>query len=363
MRYLVSALIFLSSVTLCGAVQLTGGKLQGVHGDAKLLPKTCRACHRGMSMSISGEEGVCLACHGNPTNRSLMVDRGYLGSGAGGMQNMESEISKPYRHPVSDVRGVHLPGEALPEELVNAARHSECVDCHNPHVVSEENPYGGIRGRRVGNFVGDVRQEYELCYRCHSSSANLPFDSTDKHQEFKETNRSFHPVEAEGKNKYVISLLDPYVETFEKPGDISRIGCSACHGNDDSSGPKGPHGSRFAGLLKVNYEMGDGRSESYVAYQLCYQCHDRTSILGNESFPLHSQHILGSRSRGTDGTSCFTCHDAHGSQKNQYLIRFNEEVVQPNAAGVLEYKAQGVASRHGSCSLLCHGVDHDSRSY
>ena len=36
------------------------GKLSGMHGDKTLLPKSCRACHRGMNMSISGEEAVCL---------------------------------------------------------------------------------------------------------------------------------------------------------------------------------------------------------------------------------------------------------------------------------------------------------------
>lgn len=315
-------------------------------------------------MTISGEEGVCLSCHGSESGRSAMQERGFLGRrSTGRLKNIEAELSKPYRHPVLDVKGVHHPEETLPEEIVNAARHAECVDCHNPHEVSSEQPFRGMKGRRVGNFIADIEKEYELCYRCHTSSANLPLGSTDKHFEFKASNRSFHPVEAEGKNEYVISLLEPYNEKSEKQGDISMISCSSCHGSDEIDGPKGPHGSRFRGLLKVNYELDDGRSESYFAYQLCYQCHDRTSILGDESFSQHSRHILGDRVRGEVGTSCNSCHDPHGSQSNQFLIRFNENVVRPNAAGKLEFKAQGVASRHGSCSLNCHGVEHDEKSY
>jgi cytochrome c553 len=109
--------------------------------------------------------------------------------------------------------------------------------------------------------------------------------------------------------------------------------------------------------------MQDGRSESSYAYALCYRCHDRTSLLNDESFPYHSLHILGQRSKGLPGTSCFTCHDAHGSTRNQYLIRFNEEVVEPNLDGKLEFKAQGVASRRGSCALRCHEVEHDPKEY
>ncbi|ORJ62915.1 hypothetical protein B5V00_02330 [Geothermobacter hydrogeniphilus] len=363
MRYLLLCFVFLISVSTSWGALSRGGKLQGAHGDRQALPKTCRACHRGMNMSISGEEGSCLSCHGSTVNRTAMQERGYLGKQPGVLKNIEAELVKPYRHPVLDVKGVHRQGEALPEEIVNATRHSECVDCHDPHLVSSEAPFRGLKGRRVGNFIADIKDEYELCYRCHSSSANLPVDSTDKHLEFKVTNRSFHPVEGEGRNKYVISLLEPYNETQERQGDVSIISCSSCHGSDEIDGPRGPHGSRFRGLLKYNYEMDDGRNESYYAYQLCYTCHDRNSILGDESFSLHSLHILGDRSRGEAGTSCFTCHDAHGSQQNQYLIRFNEDVVRPAANGRLEYKAQGVASRHGSCTLSCHGVEHDALSY
>lgn len=314
-------------------------------------------------MAVSGEEGTCLSCHGDSSAQARMIDAGFLKqTGSLNLPDIAAELHKPYNHPVLTVQGVHRKNELLPEDLINAARHAECVDCHNPHVVEKERPYRGLKGRRVGNFLADIENEYELCYRCHADSANLPGNSTNKHEEFRTTNPSFHPVEGEGKNTLVVSLKKPYVTQKQKPDDISQISCRDCHGSDDQNGPKGPHGSQHQGLLVLNYQMADERSESQQAYALCYKCHERVSILSNESFPYHSLHIQG-RASGQDGTSCFTCHDAHGSSLYPHLIRFNEDVVFENAAGKLEYAAQGYASRHGACFLNCHGVEHNPREY
>jgi cytochrome c553 len=266
-------------------------------------------------------------------------------------------LKKPYNHPVLTVQGAHRKNEALPEEIVNAVRHSECVDCHDPHLTEKKNPYRGLKGKRVGNFIADVEYEYELCYRCHAESANLPGTSSNKHEEFMTTNPSFHPVEGEGKNTLVISLKEPYVAQKKKPNEISIISCRDCHGSDDPDAPKGPHGSNYPGLLVLNYEMDDDRQESDYAYALCYKCHERSSILSDESFPYHSLHIQGRLGQG--GTSCFTCHDAHGSSQYPNLMRFNDEVVFENSDGKLKFEAQGYSTRHGSCFLSCHDVEHN----
>jgi hypothetical protein len=338
--------------------------LQGVHGDLRAMPKTCRACHRGMNMSIRNEEQTCFNCHGSPVRRQKMQTAGMLSSSAASrLLNIEAELRKPYNHPVLTVHGVHRQREILPETVSNAARHSECVDCHDPHLVSAEQPFRGISGKWVGNFATEITEEYELCYKCHGRSANLPAGSTNKQLEFRPTNKSYHPVEAEGANAHVISLKEPYAARKERQTDISRISCRDCHGNDNLNGPRGPHGSIYRGLLVANYDTEDGRSESNFAYALCYKCHDRTSILGDESFPYHSLHIVGNRSKNLPGTSCYTCHDSHGSSSTQFLIRFNTAVVEENLAGKLQFKAQGVATRHGSCALNCHGVEHEPKNY
>lgn len=361
----VLALLLVSAgmVPTVHAARVEPAMLEGAHGDTDLMPKSCRACHRGMNMRISGEEKTCLACHGSSGNRQEMVAAGYLAADLPGMADIGAQLRKPYSHPVFATGGVHYQLEALPEEVLDAPRHAECVDCHNPHRVDASDPFRGLAGRRVGNFIADIETEYQLCYRCHSTSANLPVTASDKQAEFRTTNASFHPVEGEGRNGYVISLKSPYVAKEEEAGDISVISCSDCHGSDGYGAPRGPHGSNFKGLLVLNYEMGDGRAESEFAYALCYKCHERASILGNESFPYHALHIEGNQASGSGGTSCYTCHDAHGSVRNQYLIRFNEDEVRPNADGKLEFEAEGVAARHGSCLLNCHGVEHNPLSY
>lgn len=342
-----------------------GSRLSGVHGEEGLLPKSCRACHRGMSMAIRGEEEVCLTCHGSEVDRQQMIAADFLRAGGirGRMADIGAELRKTYNHPVLTVRGVHRSSETLPETNPSAPRHSECVDCHAPHDLTREEPFRGIPGKRVGSFTTDVTHEYELCYRCHAESANRPARSSNKHALFRTTNPSFHPVEGEGANAYVISLREPYKARKTRPGEISTISCSSCHGSDDPQGPRGPHGSRFRGLLKRNYEMETGRPESDYAYALCYGCHSRGSILGNESFPYHAQHIQGRPGVRDSGTSCYTCHDSHGSTRYPHLIRFNEDVVRPNASGQLRFDSRGVASRHGSCLLNCHGVEHAPKSY
>lgn len=352
------ALVLLSP----GVSQSAESMLRGAHANTEIMPKSCRACHRGMRISVNGEEDNCLKCHGDPSFRSNMASHGYLANAGVSLADISLELLKPYSHPTLSYRDIHRQNELLPEDQMQLPRHSECVDCHNPHAVSADQPYRGIPGRRVGDAIVDVQYEYELCYKCHAESANLPGNSTNKHAEFNISNPSFHPIEGEGASAFVISLKEPYVARADKPADISVITCSSCHGSEDANGPKGPHGSTYEGLLVENYEQRDGFPEGQFTYALCYRCHERNSILADESFPHHSRHIVGLAS-AAGGTSCFTCHDAHGSTQYPSLIRFNEEVVRPNLNGKLEYRPNGVAARSGTCSLLCHEVEHDDRSY
>ena len=370
-----------------GVILAARGLLEGSHGKKSQLPKSCRSCHQGMAMLVTGEESSCLPCHGDNDDRQQMERDGFLKlQGNTRLGDIGAELRKPYAHPTLEVRGVHQVRETLPEEVTNAARHAECVDCHNPHRSDEGKPLRGVMGKRAGNQKGVITAEYELCYKCHAESANLPGNATNKHAEFKTSNPSFHPVEGEGKNSYVISLRDPYAPTKSRPGDVSIITCSDCHGSDDPNAPKGPHGSANEGLLTLGYQMADGLPESPSAYALCYKCHDRDSILGDQSFPYHSQHIVG-KITGREGTSCYTCHDAHGSLQYPSLIRFNEQVVTPTSdggglsalpatpggtqkvgaspplSGVLKYDARGASARRGACYLTCHGVEHNPKEY
>jgi hypothetical protein len=129
----------------------------------------------------------------------------------------------------------------------------------------------------------------------------------------------------------------------------------------EPSGTKGPHGSDYPPLLAYRYETADYTRESESAYELCYQCHSRNSILNNESFSKHSEHL--------QETPCSVCHDAHGissaqgtAEANSHLINFDISVVRPDpATGRLEFQDQGVF--HGQCFLECHDKQHSPLSY
>ncbi|MBI5482948.1 MAG: cytochrome c3 family protein [Deltaproteobacteria bacterium] len=328
------------------------------HLDEKYIKTGCAACHLGFDFKYGGGVSRCLQCHG-PNSGSML---GVIALGVT-PQDVAAEFDKNYTHPVKKSAGKHSPREVLPEVSPNAPRHSDCVDCHKPHMSSYDNPFAGIAGKRVGNFITPITKEYELCYQCHSDSANLPLRSTNKRLEFATTNASFHPVEGEGKNLAVISLMRPYREKKTASNDISIIKCADCHASDNPNSPRGPHGSKYQGLLTDNYTVGDNIAESSLTYGLCYKCHKRSSILANESFPWHSRHITGERNFKGGGTSCHTCHSSHGSVESRYLIRFDRDFVTESSSGKLKFVEKGINTFHGECWLTCHGVDHNPRSY
>lgn len=328
------------------------------HLDRRLMRYGCGTCHAGNAFNGGGASEGCLQCHGTQGTgpSALMI-------GEGAPVAVADEFRKPYRHPTFDVRGVHSSKEVLPESDPRSIRHADCVDCHHPHLVSSARKYAGIPGKRVGNLTAEVIFEYELCYRCHGDSANLPPRAGNKRAEFARSNASFHPVEGEGKNLAVVSLLRPYREQQQNPNDVSTITCGDCHGSDNPASPKGPHGSNYQYLLVDSFSTKDREPETPQTYALCYRCHSRSSILANESFRFHAQHVQGSSGVEANGTSCFTCHNSHGSQENRYLIRFNLDVVTPNSRGMLKFVEKGVSKFSGDCYLSCHGVDHDPKSY
>lgn len=331
------------------------------HLDRKKLPYGCGSCHVGFDFRSGGGQEGCLICHGNPAKRSSGMYRS-----ATELKDIEKQLKKNYRHPVKESTGIHNSKETLPEVDSRVRRHSDCVDCHNPHQVGPDRSFAGLNPTRSGASIKTITKQYELCYLCHSSSANMPGRAVNKRAQFATTNPSFHPVEGEGRNQAVVSLLKPYKEKRVSQSDISIIECTDCHSSDDPAAPRGPHGSSYQHILKANYSERDLEPESQFAYALCYSCHDRNSILGDESFKFHSLHIKG-RAGGTTlnrgGTSCYTCHTSHGSTENRYLIRFNSETVSPNSVGLLRFKERGAGAFRGECYLTCHGVDHNPKSY
>ena len=318
----------------------------------------CQSCHsthaapgREQLLLDSIEEDTCYACHDGTT---AQYDIGV-------------EMGKWRAHDPAVTQAVHIAGE-IPD---GTRTHVECVDCHNPHHADSSaatgggvpGPLKGVTGwSAAGTALPVATKEYEICYKCHA-------DTTDSNQNripraadqpsilrrLDSSNPSYHPVLAPGRNPDVPSLKPPWTVS-------SIMTCGDCHGNDNATGPRGPHGSRWDFLLKLQYDTADPNQENSQAYALCYSCHERNSILGDNSFKEHKKHIVG------EDTSCSVCHAGHGidstlgsSLNNAHLVNFNTNVVFPNGDGDMFFQDQGQFA--GTCSLLCHGEDHRNFDY
>lgn len=334
---------------------------------------TCDSCH--MPHNAVGHEwllrastgnNTCLLCHG--IGGTALDASGGAGKVPAGRQtrNIGAELLKTSAH--GDIRRntvIHSPNE----DPLNSPRHVECSDCHNPHTTAARAaldaegaaaPSGLLGIDAAGNVVRSSAFLYEICFRCHADSrARGParlrrqFPQTNTRLAFAAANASYHPVLAEGRNRDVPSLMAPRTPS-------STIGCTDCHNNDEGpgangTGPRGPHGSRYAPLLERKQVFTDFSAEGGDTYALCYKCHSRSSILGNESFGGHRKHVADVKA------ACTTCHDPHGVSGVAHLINFNLDYVSPNDRGQLEYVDTG--RFQGTCSLTCHQHNHDRAAY
>ncbi|HAM73406.1 MAG TPA: cytochrome C [Verrucomicrobiales bacterium] len=315
--------------------------------------ENCHAVHnagtKARLLNFADEEKNCYTCH----------------AGTVAAKDIQSEFNKFSAHPILATSGVHDPVE----DPVNGQRHVECADCHNPHA-SKPSPavapnasgaLAGVKGVDVdGVVVNAVTYEYELCFRCHGDSltrgparVNRNTVQTNARLQFQRSNASFHPIEAQGKNPNVPSLIAPWTAA-------SRMYCTDCHNNNQAAaaggtGPNGPHGSLYAPILERQLLLTDYNVADTSAYALCYKCHSEGSILADQSFSSHRHHVVDLQ------TACTTCHDPHGVERSPRLINFNRDYVSPSSTGLIEFVSSG--NNSGNCSLTCHGKDHVATPY
>lgn len=360
MKKLLALIIMALAVALAWDASVLGKPLPS-HMDAFKQPEGCFGCHRGRGVPgtplLSAKiTEICFRCHGSRSKGKARTD-------------IESEFAKTSRHPIMETSQYHSLYENLPEEDQTAPRHVSCFDCHIVHISDAERPWrgaggyiapggkffrGGVKGGPPpGLRLREASYEYELCYLCHSDSANLA-DDKNMAVYFDPTNPSYHPVEMEGINKYVPSLVRELNVT-------SRISCQHCHGNNEANGPRGPHGSDYHPLLVAEYRTQNGTGGP-KAYELCYMCHDRRSIWRDESFKRHSKHV------SENYISCYSCHASHGSTENEHLIKFNELVVTVNTIEpehrpryyVPDPGQQGKSKCYLTCHMEIKDVVHDT---
>jgi len=345
----------------------------------------CRSCHNQEHTEVAAHVD-CASCHQQHTAPSgafllrgatvrdacARCHAGQPATAAGTEQgkNVLADFLKMSNH--------DHPGPIDPTKVIRSQ--SNCNDCHGSHsmglgtAVAPNIPpnLGAVAGvDSSGALIPRAQFEYEVCFKCHSGATGgttllkpptvaRQVTQADVRLQTAPSAISFHPVQAPGKNTDVPSLLPTLTTT-------SMIYCSDCHASDTAAVPgtgvKGPHGSNVSPLLSGEYVRMDNVAESPATYALCYKCHERTSILANESFTGHSKHVVDNK------TNCAVCHDAHGIASAQanptnhaHLINFDTSVVQRDrVTNRLEYITTG--PRAGTCYLTCHNVDHSPKSY
>ncbi len=344
----------------------------------------CNNCHtpHGKKDSIGlipsllfvREEAVCEACHDGTPAKDISI-----------------QLNKRYSHPVYKYQGRHKSSEKGESEGEKDfgnppqydRRHSECVDCHNVHVLNSglHVPPGNsvsevLRGvwgvepswpgawtqptsftvRKPPLYPEGAQYEYQICFKCHSyyglgrltspvsliigpSGTNI----TDQAWEFNVNNSSGHPVVTALNFKTGSTSprsLSPSQMSFQWQNTGNQtMYCSDCHGadNEERGGAKGPHGSDRRFMLKGTGQYWPTKFDGLSLWKLnpidgsdtglfCKNCHTIYDAMGWKN-NVHSAY-------GHNNLECVNCHVVipHG-YKNPRLIGYAGDMAPYNYRG------------------------------
>ena len=314
--------------------------------------------------ALSQEENLCYQCHGNGTaaypQATGAADVYTPANPTGGTNN---------KHVMSAYSGRHADTEVA-SEVGSTNRHSECVDCHDPHAARKvsgtatqntlntsmpggalygawgakpdyanstrddvTNPgtynwgdptWSGDEGLRLTGASTDT--EAYLCFKCHSGNTSQPAGQGDTAQEFNPSNFSVHNVlgqsvgvqEAFTYTGWSGTAYVTYTNTWQFPtvgvfagsyNQDTMLTCTSCHTNEAAGDAKGPHGSAVRWLLDPAF------ATDWKTSYLVTSSADQDGMYGA---PI-----------------CQKCHDLY------------------SATGVVSNSAHGRTSRHGGSSVPC----------
>jgi predicted CXXCH cytochrome family protein len=360
------------------------------------------------------EEEFCLTCHGGgaggiASKKVHLAFSAYTNTNNAGTQT--GTITRYFKHDPTKSYRKHVNGETGGAAFAagGTQRHVECVDCHNPHgavagtataptllptltgATGVEPTYTGIGAPTGFTWMRPVTQEYQVCFKCHSSYTTLPTylpdgisnqtivadglkkltttangqtpDSRDMALQYNPNAASFHPVMAAGKNLNILAAAFRNGWTFS-----SRMYCTDCHNNPlatTAGHGNGPHGSSNLHLLDkgnagtaqyntVHADMGSNPNE------VCSKCHAGPTNGSPSRFTKHAYHA----SPGATGLAeCYACHDSHGSEAF-HLINFNRNGTGGCFTSVTTTTTNAFIHADGtvknSCVTTCHGVGHST---
>ena len=378
-----------ATAPLCIACHIPTGYDQCSHNpqnSSTLSPSGCMGCHVVHNAPVTP-----YLLHNSPDGYGCLVSGCHDGSNP-----QVANIKLVVNSNLTPQAGIGANSRRISAVKNGTVSYHGCVDCHNPHQSKKEasatvlsrtisGPLRGVRGVTRNSLVTVVaREEYEICFRCHSGATagkmvvigadpppNRMIRELDQLRRFDGANPSFHPVTADRRSNGA-SLLGQYQTT------MIRIKCSDCHNSDRSkkaggSGPNGPHGSSFQYLLMARYEMPvagmvAGGSDATL-YDLCFRCHSETYIMGPFSGFMNgrtNEHAAHVRDRMVP---CYVCHDPHGVSardgatrlNNANLINFERSFT--TGAGVMRAVYTSKVGGSGSCTVKCHSGGSYTHSY
>lgn len=379
---------------------------------------TCHRSHTGQSndlFKVAAESTLCFSCH-DGTGADSNVAAEYNDPA---VPADNPATSSYYGHRL-DTTPLHTSSRT--EEFRGVLnRHSACTDCHNPHAVNAglatetangwttSGAQANISGvSSAANWQNPVNYEYQLCFKCHSrytvllSSSKPSYNKTDKAAEFDPGNASYHPIEAPGKNTstQLQNSLNGGRQWRLSTG--STVRCTMCHGNyrlignpptlnsPQATARLAPHTSQYRSLLSANYRDRDlkPRNEPYNPddFSLCFLCHseapftDRSGDNRNDTnFRFHGYHLsdiggegsgsldIDTAGAGQGNAICAECHfDTHSTrlapwpENRTYSSGVN---FAPNVQPRPGLTAPIWDASNKTCALLCHGKDHENKSY
>ncbi len=325
------------------------------YSDGSLIPHMLFARDSQTGDSPDYEMG-CEACHD--------------GSQGGISKDIKAQLSKTYSHPAHAYNNRHtLPetgtsegGSSFGNPPTYDKRHSECVDCHNPHALGPTNATHTPPGNTVSDVLKNVwgvepawpgiwtqpttftvrkppayvdgsQYEYQICFKCHSyyglgtltnavstiigpSGTNI----TDQAWEYNRNNKSAHPVVVSS-NSQTGSYAPKALTAGQMIAPWTGVGnqtmyCSDCHGADDESfGAKGPHGSTAKYMLK-----GTGKLWPLGNQGVPFSLNDISGINKGES----PYNVLNTNWSST--LFCLNCHNSFpSSDKNTWSNTAHEK--------------------------------------
>lgn len=300
------------------------------------------------------EQNLCYQCHGNGTT----------GRAATGAQDVATPASGTYRHPISDISGAHADTETL-VGVSAANRHSECVDCHDPHaarpglhIEGTSRPGAVLRGATGVKPVysasaapGDTALSYTpvrltgltsdaeayVCFKCHTAATDLPktggtsnAGGTDLAAEFNPANNSYHNVLGLSTGMRTQFSVLSQTTTWNLPaaaffktgwGTNSAMTCTSCHTAGTVGQAKGPHGSAVKFMIDPGYS-GDWETAGLDFRQsatdaghpgvsdniICIKCHVFTDGGSNSAHGADGIFANVHTKANYSGNYCVTCH-------------------------------------------------------